>query len=86
MILLPHEVSSPGMQCCIFKGTHTQGSADIQRPSEMLKGLQSPLCSSSHPVPSLGTSKMQRNSLSYAAASIIIILPNAVPQGDGDEM
>lgn len=49
----------------------------MQRPSEMHKGLQSPLCISSHPVPSLGTSKMQRNSFSSAAASIVIILPNA---------
>lgn len=65
---------------------HTRGNADVQRPSEMLKGLQSPLCSSSHPLPSLSASEMQRNSLSHAAPSFVIILPNAVPQGDGGEM
>lgn len=43
-------------------------------------GLQSPLHSRSHHLPSLGTSGMPRNSFSYAAASTILVLPSAGPQ------
>ena len=64
---------------------HARGSADVQRPSEMLKGLQSPLHDSSHPVPSLGTSEMPRHIFPRAAAPVPITLPNAVLQGDRGE-